>query len=281
MHLQKAQSRMMSFNDEQIIRAYSEQKNYDEFEAIFVRDFDCTPSNEVIDSKKLLEDSPRRGRRSHFNDAEFCERNPLQGKMLEYCIRSLDNIVSEPFVYFAKRPDPISIHTAIEYISNNELTDTIYVIHFVDDRRMYSSNTSSSILEANPSEEVFHESMDMVMLENLQILHEQGAIERSLSLLPNESKQLLDYVSILDAFYAYKKIYPVIVRGGYYCPSAAIVVLDYLKIRTNNSIMGVPDTYFKFPFSKINGCRLIVQDASQSVRRKVIFHLSKVLKKIN
>ncbi len=42
--------------------------------------------------------------------------------------------MNQPFVYFAKRPDPISLHSAMEYVAANEQSDTIYVIHFVDDR---------------------------------------------------------------------------------------------------------------------------------------------------
>lgn len=74
-------------------------------------------------------------------------------------------------------------------------------------------------------------------------------------------------------FYRYKKIHTIIIRGAYYCPSAVNAVSEHLKLPINNTIMGVPDTCFKFSFSKIRGCRLVIQDAPSAVRRKVIQHL--------
>ena len=79
---------------------------------------------------------PRRGRRSSFNEIDFHKKNPLRGQLLSYFMKSLDKIVNEPFLYFAKRPDPVSLHLAMEYIANNELNDTIYIVHFADDREL-------------------------------------------------------------------------------------------------------------------------------------------------
>jgi hypothetical protein len=66
---------------------------------------------------------------------QIIRRRPLMGKLLNYFMTSLDNITSAPFVYLCKKPDPISIHHAVEYITNNEMTNFIYVVHFVDDRK--------------------------------------------------------------------------------------------------------------------------------------------------
>jgi hypothetical protein len=77
---------------------------------------------------------PRRGRRSSFNEVDFHRQNPIRGQLLTYFMESLDKIVNEPFLYFAKRPDPVSLHLAMEYIANNEQSDTIFIVHFADDR---------------------------------------------------------------------------------------------------------------------------------------------------
>jgi hypothetical protein len=66
---------------------------------------------------------------------QIIRRRPFMGKLLNYFMTSLDNITSAPFVYLCKKPDPISIHHAVEYITNNEMTNFIYVVHFVDDRK--------------------------------------------------------------------------------------------------------------------------------------------------
>ncbi len=60
---------------------------------------------------------------------------PVMGRALTYLMNSLDNIVSAPFVYLAKGSDPISVHLAVEYICANELSNNIYVVHFVDDSK--------------------------------------------------------------------------------------------------------------------------------------------------
>jgi hypothetical protein len=57
------------------------------------------------------------------------------GQVLTYFMTSLDAIVSEPFVYLAKGCDPIAVHQVVEYIAANELSNHIFVVHFVDNRR--------------------------------------------------------------------------------------------------------------------------------------------------
>jgi hypothetical protein len=66
---------------------------------------------------------------------QILRKRPMMGKVLKYFMTSLDNITSAPFVYLCKKADPISIHRAVSYISNNEMTNLIYVVHFVDDRK--------------------------------------------------------------------------------------------------------------------------------------------------
>jgi hypothetical protein len=78
----------------------------------------------------------------------------------------------------------------------------------------------------------------------------------------------------------FKKIHSVIVRGAYYCPSAIHSITDYLNISLNSTIMGVPDAFFQFPFAKISGCRLVVQEASPVVRRNAIYHFAEVVEEM-
>jgi hypothetical protein len=67
-------------------------------------------------------------------------QRPLIGKYLKYVMKSLDTVVSTPFCYLAKKSDPISLQLAVHYIVNNELTNNIYVLHFVDDRKLIAAN---------------------------------------------------------------------------------------------------------------------------------------------
>eukprot|EP01033_Poteriospumella_lacustris_P001254 gene1254-915_t len=67
-------------------------------------------------------------------------RRSLTSRVLNYCMKRLDDIVSEPFVYLCKGPDPVAVHLALEYITNNEVTNQIYVVHFVDDRQAMQMN---------------------------------------------------------------------------------------------------------------------------------------------
>ena len=79
----------------------------------------------------------------------------------------------------------------------------------------------------------------------------------------------------------YKRIHAVIVRGTYFSPSAVKCVASYLKISLNNVVMGVPDTKFAFPFAKINGCRLVVQNPKAAVRNESISHFKNVIRKFH
>jgi hypothetical protein len=329
---------------------------------------------------------PSRAHRLSFDETQFRIDYPIRGRLVTYLTQTLDRIVNEPFAYFAKRPDPISLHLAIEYITQNELSDSIYIIHFADDRKLYKDlyrekpalegNTAAMAEEIKPDDndvmkpvyatnerEQIESSADeplkidttesakgedasdgmfsraerrianyenyqkvemeydySVMQGSSQENYEEillqritngqgvndprmGSIDGFSGSLPLESKQLVDYVAILDTFYTYvssfycsfslqfqmyfrvfcrfKKIHSVIVRGAYYCPSAVRAITEHLKISLNSTIMGVPDTVFKFPFAKISGCRLVVQDASPAVRRKVIARLSEVVKNMS
>jgi hypothetical protein len=95
--------------------------------------------------------------------------------------------------------------------------------------------------------------------------------------LPHETQELIHNVSILDAFYAYKKIHSVVVRGGFFCPSCLNAVANYLNMHNNNMIMGVPDEKFPFPFARLNGCRIAVPDADSNIRAQTSANLKNVI----
>jgi hypothetical protein len=67
---------------------------------------------------------------------------PCMKPFMEYMVRSLDKIVSTPFVYLAKGSNPTAVQQAVQYISNNELTSNIIVLHFVDDRKSARLHTT-------------------------------------------------------------------------------------------------------------------------------------------
>lgn len=149
---------------------------------------------------------PRRGYRESFNDAEFKIKNPVQGNILSYLVKSLDSIVNEPFLYFAKRPDPVSIHMAIEYIVNNEMSDNIFVVHFVDDRKI-SKDLWKSAQETVPSndQQKVKEKYTEILMENMMSgtldSYEMGTVRCLRHTLPIDAQELVDYVSIMDTFY--------------------------------------------------------------------------------
>lgn len=74
-----------------------------------------------------------------LNDLELILQRPLVGKYLKYLMKSLDELVSQPFCYLTKHSDPISLQLAINYIDANELSNNIYILHFVDDRKVVNA----------------------------------------------------------------------------------------------------------------------------------------------
>lgn len=167
---------------------------------------------------------PRRGRRNSFDETEFKKENPIRGLVLNYFMESLDKIVEEPFLYFAKRPDPASLHLAMEYISNNELSDTIYVVHFVDDRSIYpkifdatGAYTVESKLEDVPEStrvseddikyrELLLRNISALRFDDVEASNDSSFVRDNLfdsfePFLPEDARRLAQYVSILDTFY--------------------------------------------------------------------------------
>ena len=60
---------------------------------------------------------------------------PIVGSLLTWLMDSLDTLTSAPFIYLTKSSNPIDLHRAVQYISANEMSNHIYVVHFVDDRK--------------------------------------------------------------------------------------------------------------------------------------------------
>ncbi len=219
-----------------------------------------------------------------LDELEKLLRRPIIGSYLRYLMHSLEQLVSMPFCYLAKTSDPISLQLAVTYIDNNELSNNIYILHFVDDRKAISAFTeykkqyeahhgfaldsSSPDLESLRSvyptsrritEEEYSSGIPPVndiklpkhgFVLNLfikpSLLGNEGeasiaskfSLEAALPALPYETQQLLHNVAILDAFYTYKKIHAVVIRGGFFCPLALDSVSEYLQIPKNNMIMG-------------------------------------------
>jgi hypothetical protein len=238
-------------------------------------------------------------------------RRSLTSRVLNYCMKRLDDIVSEPFVYLCKGPDPVAVHLALEYITNNEVTNQIYVVHFVDDRQAMQMNNrvvnacktagqrhpcpsdpAVSTEHDDDNEEVMVEHQQKgtaLMLRMFTERHpetghdenggEEGFdLDRVLRMMPSKAKQLMHLVHIIDTFYTYKKITCVVVRGMFFCPRAVQAALKYIKCSSNNMIMGVPDTTFPFQPAQLGGVRIVVPDSSPTLRRHSYHRLREALR---
>jgi len=292
-----------------VVDAYNKQSKFEEtvFDPLKSAEREARWSTKSLDGNELAQQiSPVR--RIRFNSFhEMIETsNPVNGYLLQYCFDSLERIANEPFIYFAKNPDPISIHSAVEYMVKNESSDVIYIVHFVDDREVmnYKVQPRTDELAGHDisingqyefNEDATISNVCKIVASNYEsILQAEGSFTvdpteilysndyEPDSYIPTGARNLMHYVSILDTFYTYKKIHSIIVRGQYFCPSAIKALVKHLNLELNNCIMGVPDTKFKFPFSKISGVRIAVMDQDLSVRTRVIRHLEKVIKsKVN
>lgn len=237
-------------------------------------------------------------------------RRSLTSRVLNYCMKRLDDIVSEPFVYLCKGPDPVAVHLALEYITNNEVTNQIYVVHFVDDRQaMQMNNRVMNAYKAaakrhprpsDPAVSTEHDDNEEVMVKHQQkgtalMLRmftekhpeaghdEKGGeegfdLDHALRMMPSKAKQLMHLVHIIDTFYTYKKITCVVVRGMFFCPRAVQAALKYMKCSSNNMIMGVPDTTFPFQPAQLGGVRIVVPDSNPTLRRHTYHHLREALR---
>ena len=198
-----------AIHDAELVNAYNAQNEYEEFDGLTSTSLKTRIEIDQSNDERINEIEatvnnhyPRRGRVLSFDDEEIIMNRPIHGKLLSYCMDELDKIVSEPFVYFAKRPDPISIHMAMEYISSNEQSDIIYVIHFVDDRNLYNQDNitvetfdEQTTIILNDPKDVTLQQMS-IYLNGKDLIVGENAYE-----LPLETKQLVDYVAILDTFY--------------------------------------------------------------------------------
>ena len=149
-------------------------------------------------------------------------RGPVLGGVLSYLMSSLDRLASAPFAHLAKGGDPISLHHAVEYITANEMTNTIFILHFVDDRAAVRDvNVREEIYAADPSEVTANSggSDDTESLLGMFLCSRAAHGEASaasagarvgasrfelvdaLRALPPKSQRLVHTVAILDAFY--------------------------------------------------------------------------------
>jgi hypothetical protein len=134
---------------------------------------------------------------------------------------SLDEIVGTPFVYLAKRSDPINLHAAVEYISSNESTNNIFVVHFVDDRhaigvhhkimRRVNAEVQEGKITAQQAAS-YNASLWKQMFQagspNSTVLQQASAdgsmdmsLLRSLKSVSHETQQLVKTVALMDTFF--------------------------------------------------------------------------------
>lgn len=157
---------------------------------------------------------PRYQNMSAEDHADYAAKFPIRSKLLTAVMSSLDSIVSEPFVYFAKRPDPVSIHMALEYIVANEQSNNIFVVHFVDDRLLCRNVQNEVRAEGGlqnqeqvdgqvPEDRFCQLFLQKVVPRNDDgELYEEGYMEQSLrDALPVSAMQVVNYVTIIDTFY--------------------------------------------------------------------------------
>jgi hypothetical protein len=274
-----------------------------------VRYIDRTSCNSVNDLERIIHD------------------RPLIGRYLKGLMVSLDKLVSAPFCYLAKKADPISLQLAVSYIENNEASNNIYVIHFVDDRQLIrdhlqleqqsqpqqpeqqqqeGSKKFTEPQKPTPSQRAKGLVLELMMRnqpnnysaasssagdhptehkeqngteKDIELVKE-FSLQNALSSLPPEAQDLVHHVAILDSFYAFKKVHTIIVRGGFFCPSCLNFVAEYLNLRPNHMIIGVPSEDFPFPFSKLNGCRIAIPDADPTISDQTSSHLNTLLENI-
>lgn len=216
--------------------------------------------------------------RTHRSDStaelmqQLAQEHRWASRWLRYCLLQVEAIVAQPFAYLCKSPDPIALHQALEYIVNNEVSNHIYVIHFIDDRpALYAHNQLLTKLTgegddlAKQSEPVAADEVDIEM--SLQTdssgdVATKGAqwltakftatepsgedpaasntftVANTMPQLPTRAIQLIRLVNIVDTLYTYKKVSCIVVRGMFFCPRAVATVSEYLKIGTSNMIMG-------------------------------------------
>eukprot|EP01041_Mallomonas_annulata_P004120 gene4120-8191_t len=222
---------------------------------------------------------------------------PLLGSAMTYCLKSLNDIVSEPFVFLARSDDPLCLHEAIDYVKNNELTQNLVVVHFVDDRDIVESfHDMLSGMEIN--NENREESANRYLLRAFMVPHDSGSsgtgtgagstssvsmaninaandgspnsflLSRAWPQVPSEVSQLIVNVALLDAFYEYIKVSCLIVRGSRFCPESVRWLSRFLNVPLNSMLMGMPDTEFPFPINEFIGVRIVLKPSGSDARTK-------------
>jgi len=148
------------------------------------------------------------------DDVQDMLNSPQIGAALQFFMGALDAVVDAPFVYLAKKADPISLINAIDYICENELTNKIYVVHICDDRTALGMYNEFS---RQAQEQMYRGSMSRVEIENrsdkflLQMFSKEHDGETSgydsnqrsyFDTLPATARELCKYTHTLDSFYA-------------------------------------------------------------------------------
>jgi hypothetical protein len=151
--------------------------------------------------------------------------NRIAGWMLVSVMKALDGILKEPFAYLCKVPDPMILRMAMEYINNNDLTNYIYLLHFVDDKDVMRAHKEfmfgikkqiargkikaeeenayseafliQSMLISRPEEEM--QTLESFLGVDSSHIDLKKAIER----LPSSARELSSTAKVLDTHYKY------------------------------------------------------------------------------
>jgi hypothetical protein len=154
-------------------------------------------------------------------EAVLRTRAPWLKKLMYHLVSSIDTILSTPFVYLAKGSDPIAVQQAIDYITSNELTNNIIVLHFVDDRKPAKIHThvmrklgnivETGKLEIDQAEKIGENLVKQTYKDSEQIAGEidEGHVddidfelEDTLPALSSNVLQLVKGVALQDTFHA-------------------------------------------------------------------------------
>ena len=140
-------------------------------------------------------------------ELQYVLNHAYVGPIMRYFMRSIDNIVSLPFIYLSKDSDPIALHTAIKYIDNNELSNNIYVIHFVDDRRVVKLQSEIQLVSienipSTPTLAQFNSKyVNLFKDKNNDESVDEFHLPEAVRALPVGARRLMQSVSVLDHYY--------------------------------------------------------------------------------
>ena len=201
------------------------------------------------------------------------------GPVVDKLLTTLNKIVSNPVVFFAKPNEILSIVEALDYVKFNEQTKHVIVVHVVDDRNLARSDCDGNV-------------SDNVILNQYKKPNERRkSIAKSfrtgedaefsnlsaLNAATPEVVQFCDNVALLDSFFMYLRVSCLVIRGSYFCPATIIWLSQYLQIGTGSMFMGMPGVNFKFPLAAFKGVRIILKPKSKQSQQQARARINNVI----